>query len=606
LDEVYDAGCRDALVVYLGLREANSIRAKEAAARYAALSPGDLKGDYPGGLYSHGHFPIAVATWYATNGDRDRAGRTLDEALQRANQDSAWRAVPVLSCVKLGLEMARSPEAARAFWSSHVEEILAGIPEIGAETVALTASTLAADGNPAQAVEFLRTLPPADSGGLLAYYQQQARLAAQNPRAPLQKVLVRVIPPIGPFSNPWEAGDVARSFAAPSSGTLEYELRILESPTENINKTGEAWGVLLCAGGRPIRRIWAGLHPLGMVRTTVEGPQWNEDLVTYPVYDTSAWTRFELNIQPGKARVRVNGNPFCTYYYSPWQAPNLRGAFGIKNGTAEVRNIRVYAYSASPADNAATEKLFADLDKARRAGDLAAASAAHRGIMKVLAGVPEAADVRGELQAEMDAYEAILSPEGWIPSAADRLKRMVGYWSHGEWKLEGETLVASPCPDCLYAYLRGAAPLPDDFEILGDLQVIKPDVATRFYLSWNSANFPPNTYCCFLPRAGQVGLVDGKNYQNAQGVDFSTPLPFCIRVRGEEAAVFLRFGSKPDLRLSGLRRVGDHLELRLISANKDTRVRLGRFQIRALPKGMPLDAPVRMSGDSKATTKRDW
>ena len=111
-----------------------------------------------------------------------------------------------------------------------------------------------------------------------------------------------------------------------------------------------------------------------------------------------------------------------------------------------------------------------------------------------------------------------------------------------------------------------------------------------------------------------LGGIRG-NPEKAKQIDYSSPLPFCIRTRDGKAAVFLRFGSKPDIVLSGLKRTGNQFILKCGGFGKGTRVLFSKLNIRRLPKDTPLDAPVRLPavGDTgkKPTTqkvkpKREW
>ena len=64
--------------------------------------------------------------------------------------------------------------------------------------------------------------------------------------------------------------------------------------------------------------------------------------------------------------------------------------------------------------------------------------------------------------------------------------------------------------------------------------------------------------------------------------------------------MFLRFGSKPDLKISGLSESGHRLVITGGSLSEKTRIRLSKLVLRHLPKDKPLDAPARLP---KATTR---
>jgi len=208
---------------------------------------------------------------------------------------------------------------------------------------------------------------------------------------------------------------------------------------------------------------------------------------------------------------------------------------------------------------------------------------------------------------------APVAPEGWMLPDEATLRRVLDDDFHwGRWRIEDEWIVGArkrgDCAPGCHLSLRG--PWPSDLEIRGVLDVRKPGQDTYLRILWNAPSQCIRTKATFWPARAFVRLAgDAPQEQTTTKVDFARPLPFCLRVRGDRAALFLRFGTKPDLTAQGLRGRGPGIEIIGGWLEEDTEIRLGQLRVRHLPKDTKLDAPVRLPAapkDGTAEGEQPW
>ena len=316
-----------------------------------------------------------------------------------------------------------------------------------------------------------------------------------------------------------------------------------------------------------------------------------------PVFAPRSWHRVSQARCRNRVVVRVDGRPYYTAFHALTPADSVRCRVSTSGCDAKFRNLRFYVLSRTKADNPAIEKSLIARRNAIRLANAATARKSHRELVRFLAGIPETRRDRERMDREARLFEKILSDPGLPLCTKEVQETATGRYALRLGKPQGATMTfdsAQRSPKAWRKLSLGLV-LPDDIELSGVLSVENPDRNTFLSLLWHSSVFDTKELVTFWPGRGKA--VVGEYFRGGlqlTNVDFSSPLPFCLRVRGRKAALFLRFGAKPDGRLEGLQRTGDGILLRARLISKNARIHLSKLVVRHLPKGVPLDAPVRM------------
>ena len=607
-DSARKAGCRDAVFLAAWLQELREAYARKAMAR--VLGNGklwqDVRGGCPGGLAKYGLVPYEKVHAYLMIGKAKEAKDCLADALIQAKEVGAWQGLGVLRCLQVEMNRTAPLKDAIAFWQAHAGEILSQ-PKLADSLIPILARQLASTGEPQQAVAFLKQMPDSPVAiGLKGYFASQCALKAKAGRkhTGLKPALIRLIP--GAVTRSTTLGhytdDPGTSLTGPSA-RIDCDIRLTSVPPARSNWRSLAT-INLYSKSRGAR-IWFGRT--GRINFRDFSSQLPVDAWTPALTDPGQWHTISLELHSAVSRAHINGRLLWTTFHPL----NLETALEIWVSTsgcsAEFRNLKIYAYTKTAVDNQVVEQLFRQRTETYRAGNLKEAKRIDAKLMRVLRPIPQAQDTTDKMKKEMQLFEKIMSKDG-VKVCTEQMLAFGRKYRRpsGLWQLKDGGLVARPEPGRRSVHIVLPIPSPDDVEITGILETKNAGIMSEVSLMWNSAATDTKTMLAFLPRVSGVsfGGRAPRDRKDIQRVDFSSPLPFCIRVRGGKGALFLRSGSKPDAQVSGLKRTGRHLVLLGNDLSAQTRIRFSKLTIRHLPKDTRLDAPARMP--SLKSKPGDW
>ncbi|MCY2930762.1 MAG: hypothetical protein NTV86_14950 [Planctomycetota bacterium] len=601
-EEAWKLGCRDVLVLCgwaLELRWAG--QARESLALAARLA-GEAKDTTPGGLGTYGILPNQLARAHLLLGDRASARRVTAEAIEQAERANAWWAIESLHWPQLEL-LSDDAAACLAFWEKN-RQTIRRVPGVMSEEEEWVLQAVAAQMGMAKARELAGRMP------LSAVPERWRKvLAAEPEKAPARRhaVLVDYKPWYGPLSAEQGGYDDEFAFAGKGLGRLDAQVKIVSHGLARPETRSLAALFIEWPGARSVVRMdrCGGVSvrdPAAGMPSGYDGPQ---------IYDPKAWNRLSLAAGPEGLRVSVND---VAMYAGPPSGDD-RGPCQARifwsDCTISMRELTWYMYSATAVDNQAMLALLRAHEQACRASDAVKVAALQKQLLEAAAPSPEAREyLTASLETRRKQLEAMLSKDGLSLCQRDLVKDKPDDGSGRGRRLEGSTLVGwAPAGKS-----HGAAldlTLPDDLEIVGTVAFGDVDRDPRATLGWWGQFGGAMPTVWFYPRYRTVaiGFLDDSHCVRAEGVDFSTPLPFCLRTRGNKVALFLRDGAKPDLTVENIERSGPGvLLLWKGTGTPQGQIRFQDLRVRALPKDKPLDAPARLPRADEATTTkpRNW
>lgn len=547
-------------------------------------------------LARYGEVPRHTARLHVILDQRDRARAVLDKAAEDAIAAGAWAAMPKVRAEQVAMTFNRPPDDTMAM-CRRFSDVLRSVSNY--HTLApQICRHLASTGDPQQAVAFLQTQAASHLvEDLIDYYSHQVAMAQRGTPAaePPHRVLVRMMPRWGPLLSPrsgqgWRWKSHLPSL--PTPGTIACEMRL-----SKISQEDHVWYGDVTVGLSGRRYAYLRMFRDGSLVTY--GRQIGEPLQqSTPVMGNAfAWCPVEVSVGATRTTIRYDDHPFLWVYHDTPFRSTARGRATVYNASGELRNLRYYVASNVRTDNDTLETLFEGWEQALRGADLNEARRCQRDLLARLSRVPEAAAACDGLRRDLRLFEAVVSPEG-----LDLCRRVMlrhadqdGY-DHGTWELNDGWLIARPHAACGKLELQVPMPLPDDLELTGVVDLTATGARSAALIGWHMAAATAHTMVRMFPGSGDtyLGSWYGRSAKASNIELRSSPLPFCIRTRGDQAVFFARFGSKPDLKLVGVQRTGHHLVIRAFRLSGNEHIRLTRLRVRHLPKDTPLDAPVRL------------
>ena len=596
----WKAGCREALVYRLRLRSLHQAGDHEAAAGLLKAPPKDLVDAMPGREELHGRLPFEIARHHLAAGQRERAEQVMDEAAAKARAAGAWKGLHALRWGQMRMKRSGPADEAMKFWTDHAEALL--LDRESAEDVILQmAQHLAAEGRPDRAAAFLKDVPQWDFvRGVRPYYAAQAEIAksARTRPAAGAPILVKVVP--GPFVRqaPLDHYKTIVVWRGQPPVRLDCETRLVSFP----RRAGRFWSTS-SVRLRGERRLTAWLGREGSVTGDGDAPP-GACPRSGAVFGPLQWHAVSLEARRRFSRVLVDGRPVWRQLHPERGRGTLSASMHASGCKAEYRNLRIYVYTERDVDPRKAERLFVARRAAMRAGDLKKARRAHNRLVGLWAEIPQTRDAREAIKREMAWFEKIMSADGLSLCSQDVLNAgLADPRSWGKWELRDGRLTGQAKPGEGGAELYVPLMAPDNVQITGVFEVENPGHRNTFVaFAWNTSVWDSRTRVAFWPRHRQAAIIEKRRErETVKNVDYSSPVPFCIRSRKAKTALFVRFGAKPDAQASCEPvRTGDSILLQLQWVRGGTRVHLSKLKIRHLPKDTPPDAPVRLP---RATTR---
>lgn len=313
-----------------------------------------------------------------------------------------------------------------------------------------------------------------------------------------------------------------------------------------------------------------------------------------------------IDMRPELVQLALDGRAVRTWYRDEPCPKTAMPTLSVRGCRGEFRNFRAYVRSAAKADNAAIEKALGDLHQAMIAGELKEVRRHNAVLLDAWANVPEAKPFADRTRRIVALYEALFRPEGLRLCTPELLTDPVVH-TIGRWELDQpDWLVAGTLPGERWASPRLQLPLiTPDIEITGVIQLQDPGKTTEWQILWNchwTAWWDErcdrgNAFLKYWPPEPKVFVGAYHDRMRVKKLEKSIangPLALCLRIRGDQVALFLQDGAKPLLRFAGTKRRIYSFNLRAIGVEKDTAVRFGRIVVRYLPKDRKLDAPAEL------------
>ena len=599
----WKAGCRDAMVLTNWLIAMGTAGRTEEALKLASSEAGQVKGTYPGGKYRYGLLPSRTCWLRMLAGRRKEAAALLEDAARKASEAKASQALVPIRRRQLELKLLESPAAAWKFIEAQREQLR--LADLSDGEMVNIAETLAGEGDPARALAFCQLLGAApEAPGLKATYQRQQELSRKHRTAGPTKR--RAVPvwrwelPVA-LRAPRNMRTLQSLNPLPAACRFEFEMRMADFPTARAFFPAGAGAQLFLARRSASASILATRLGEAAMNSTARPASVGDCLFLGSV---KAWRKVTFDVSPNVVRVAIDGRTVRTWYHQrEWPDTAMPIIMG-GSCRAEFRNFRAYVDSEAKADSAKIERALVGLRQAMLAGEVNEARRHHVVLQDAWASVPEAQPFAERAARIFKLYEALFSAEGLALCRQEILDDPL-IVKLGDWRLEEDDWLVLHS-DGKPAFPRLQLPLiTPDIEITGIIQLDSPGKKTEWQILWNchwTTWWDPqcdrgNAFLKYWPAGPKVFLGAYHDRMRVKKLDKSVangPLPFCIRVRGDKASLFLQDASKPLILFSGTRRRIYSFNLRSIYPGKGTRVRFGCIVVRHLPKDRKLDAPAEL------------
>ncbi|MCE5277642.1 MAG: hypothetical protein ABFD92_01800 [Planctomycetaceae bacterium] len=581
--KAWKEGCRDPLVAAAWLEELWNCWMMDEAAKVIAALPAQFHDKYPGG---YGTFQLQkqILLCRMDSQPRQQVQTALSEQLKAASEADAWLGRAILLQLQSNMLLGGPPQQIREFWQTNIGDLLA-LPRQTEDALGAAVLCLAAGEGPFTAAKPFAPLGDMFAGRInIPVDYDRLEPGSAPPMYPMMAVADPLIHRCNAIEKPID-GFFLEFFGVPRRVEWEFRPEMFPAP-------GEPDASALCiraSQGRNailLRLLRSGAME---ILTTASGGRYN---ATIPlIRNRKEWLKVSIDLMPRRLQVNLNGQRVWTCPAADWPQQGqfqlvLQGSYC--SGSA--RNLRFYRYIDRPVDNSALERLALAHEEAIRRGEVEQAEAALAKLDAMMRPFPAFDPVRQGYASDMELFRKIMG-DG-LSITGERTLESTHRLLTGKWKADGIWIVPQPDPRDKQHFALFKTPGPDDIEITGVIDAQDAGAGSYLYLSPQSTFADNNQALAFHPDAGSVILLPGKNRRLAK-VDFSTPLPFCIRIKADQLAAFIRFGSKPDLILRRQVRSGRHVQIYTASpAGKP--IRIGNLKIRALPKDTPIDAPVKM------------
>jgi len=592
----WGAGCRHSLLVYLWLCELLAERDLKAADGLVRdVMPKAEPDRSPGKVWQYGFLPLARTHLELARGERRGAEEILGAAAGEAERADAFLGLGVIRYAQAEIELSFAPlEEAAAFWRRHSADVLRFNGRFTTNLIDVMAARLAFERGSRAAVSFLEGMDDCLPRRLLpGFYARQATLAPQGAAASRPTTLnwlpVLFRSHLGSLEAKLDRTDQVHLCQRPAPLRIECRVRIAQAPAERSEKARLATVHLAGSegggnGGAVLRLLRAGQVEYDSLTpwrwAYVRGAQ---------VLDPNRWHAMTIEALPAETTAWLDGRACWHEHLAGRYEGNLYARLSCSGCRAEFQNISVSVASSAPVDRAAVLAELARFERAMKAADAPAAEAATRALLAAWRPVAAAEPFAARLRGRLAMLREFASPAGMPLCTAE----LLGEQRNQPATLAGATLTlgSEDGPQLI------ALPF-EDFELAGALEARAFGRQTLLCISWGGAACNAGNQMAYWPAGGKLlmGSTGGGSWPvQASAGGRGAPAPFCLRVKGAQAALFTGDGKLPAGKLANLPECCANivLEAKGLSAGG-----LGRFidlRLRAVAPERRLTDPARMS-----------
>ncbi len=645
IEEAFARGCRDPLALAVWIEALNRSGGFESVPFICAnferhLAHTGCRAKMVGG-------PIALQKSHAQFllGERAPAMRIVDEALAAARAVGDKEAIGLLLPWRIEIGSLGDPAEFLAYAKANAAEVREYVTlrdkdgEVGpfgsyehfdwqaphdAGVAKCVLDRLLAAGRPDEAREFLDMLDPSAAGTVRSDMERQRALAGRhsNDLARAFWIPTRAMPE--PRSQDGRLAFFRRNQLPDLRLTgpfrLDWTMRMSKIPPTDHPVFDSS--VELLARGRDLR-FTAALDRRGRMKYALRG-------VRAPaggamIGDPRKPHRFSLRVLPHVLRLDCDERPEFVRFFDGDIDPAIAihdalatqfAGFGeaVKGDVTpivaeietsgcrgEISDIVVYAAATNRVDTDTLAKTVVMLERAMRDGNLSSVTQAWASLQIAYRDSIGDHPALGEIEKRVNAA---------IEGNAGAQERLIGnpkLKPRGiPWRQEGEWLISSPMTNVEANVATrqmgavGGTMFLDNMELSGIIVIPASASNTTCDLHWNSTWQKDDNVFAVAPAAGTYSFgvwqdphahLYHKNrplLKRPEG-----PIRFCIRARGEDAALFVESGDKPLAVVSGLKNQGNTLLIFFRNAG-GVSCRLGLLRLRRIPMTVLLNSPAEM------------
>jgi hypothetical protein len=528
--------------------------------------------------------PYALFMCLMSLDQRDQALEVLADAERQASQSDSQAVRSAIAVIRMEHHIAASPLAdAKAFWDANAAAMHEACNATTFDPMGELARRIAAEESPDVALAFVRKQPVRWlQRSLTDYYEQQSRLAS---RTDLDKTLH------------WVQID-SIALRKREASTNHYQLDYLQRcrPPMRVEMTLQTTHVfepgdyanyftirLISDNVRTIEALgytgWGGFRVFPGFR--------NLDPLFIPTHRArTASHRVVMEFREGGLLVELDGVPLqrtCT---------SLPDEFTLMTHTCglatEVRDVRVFV----PTNKPLTAKQTREVADARTAfaeafasGDATKAKTAADTLKQRLAGAP--LNARALLNARLGWFQDVLTPQG--ASLLDKRMQLMTFGD--KWAVRGQTLTLDRRANAERVWPVNM----QNKELAGLIDTASDDeqFSIRLYVNDEDSLW-------FWPAKSSAGFN-----RNMFGIAQTQPSSFVLRIRDNQAVLFVNNGDKPAATVELTEPASDRLLLRARPHGENDRATFLQFHLRNLPDGIDLESPATMPTVKPTTAPAD-
>jgi hypothetical protein len=619
--KAYDAGCRDALVVFYWAAHLLKLGKLEEAEKIVLAARQEKLHGSPGGRYLYSELPILHARILRHQGKFDEADKTIATALTEAEKNGAFEATQSLKYQLFrNVRYVDKPDPLAYLQRN------ASFPydSLAPRDVASWCQIVSREGDPSGAVELLRYLKPKlknrnqEQLGQLEeldkyYASQVTRAKAYHVTPEAKRKPVAVLYDTGFWSANVQAGRYTVMPNMPEvrvPGAIGVNMRICEFP-----KNYGAWVPVFrfgCASPIPTA-------PMELCLSFDHDGNYIfyhrvKDQLTYPETlckamdwgDTFGDKHVFFSIREGVTQMSVNGKAFRTWYYEGKLPEKLQTFIFLSSARAWFYNFMYYAFTDADVDAEAISKAWYAWHAAAQEGDGKKLEDTADGLLALMKPVPEAKRGVAFVEAVQRGYRAAHQPDGWCPDPrlvlADPETDTGGLWEPaGDW-MAGMVHPDRSTGTSLYCQIPVV--LPESFEVTGQVAAeghMCP--AITFSILWNNnlkrygTNSPPSRPSLDVPwtQVPSDKLIPAEKQAYQRFVDRlkkERTFSFLLRKIGPKAALYVNGLEKPLLLEEFKKRIATGKYLGFYQHCPHGLLMLRGIKVRAVDPRMDIDAPV--------------
>jgi hypothetical protein len=566
--QAYDAGCRDAMVVYYWADHLVKLGKLEEAEKIVTAARAEKLVGHPGGKFLYAELPILHASIFRYQNKFEEARKIMATAEVEAQKNGAFQAIKSLKYHLLRSVRYDDTPDPLAFLKSAKDF---PYDSLMPKDVATWCQIVSGEGDPSRALELLAFLRPKlqnwepanvdDLDELVKYYESQNELAKTFKASPTAKrKQVPVLCEGGFWTCNAQPGTYVIMPGMPSfktPGSIDVHMRYWEFP-----KNYGAWSPYFRFGCKSL----PGSDPMDISMSISNTGAYSFGLrmngePAYPdrLFGGMEWgdifgdKRIRISVAEGRAQLTINGRIFRTYYYPGKPPEELRTFMSCSSAKAWFYNFMHYAPTDLDVDAKPIEDAWSAWQDAGKGGDRAKIESAADKLLALLKPFPEAKRGIGHVEAVLRNIKALYQPDGWRADARavldDPQTDAVGLW-----EASGDWLVGMNRPDWTEGeklFCQIPMILPKDFEMTGQVAAegfLCPHIA--FMLFWNNnlmrsaMNSYPAKPFVDVPWTKPPGERRTPAQEQA-AKDFVNRMKkertfsFCLRKVGQKAALFV-------------------------------------------------------------------